>query len=457
MVNFLAPPDLSGSGQLLNFQPVRDALNQWQTQARQRDIGEAFNQDGYGGAAARAMAYGDFGTGLKFQDAQRAEQSHAMEQDQRRVAIAKSLSGVGTAMLAEKDPVRKAAMFASLKAHAPWAFQGTPGTVSANPDSMAAFLAGLHRDPLETQMLQAQINASRASASHAAGAERRAEALHPFDILARNKALEGEQFGQFDENKIPYVKDPSAPGGLRFIDLPEGSRGPYKDMKQRADVEEGLRKEVTQYAKDYKTIRDSSAQLDAIAATPSAGSDIAMLYSFMKILDPGSVVRESEYATAQKAAGIPERIANLAPFILSGQRLSPEQRQDFLGVAQRVAKTHQSIYESRLNQYQDIARRLRVDPQNVVLPEPPQSKGLPRFTPAPAGTPIGARGAPPYQPQAQSMPGEVFSGNPDANAAPVPVQTPAEAMRLPPGTRIQLPDGRIGTVPASSGRPPRSY
>jgi len=28
----------------------------------------------------------------------------------------------------------------------------------------------------------------------------------------------------------------------------------------------------------------------------------------MKILDPGSVVREGEFATAQNSAGIPERI-----------------------------------------------------------------------------------------------------------------------------------------------------
>jgi hypothetical protein len=32
-------------------------------------------------------------------------------------------------------------------------------------------------------------------------------------------------------------------------------------------------------------------------------------------------------------------------------------------------------------------------------------------------------------------------------AAPVPVASPADAMKLAPGTRIQLPDGRIGTVP----------
>ena len=43
-------------------------------------------------------------------------------------------------------------------------------------------------------------------------------------------------------------------------------------------------------------------------APPSGASDIALLYGYMKVLDPGSTVREGEFATASNAGGIPDKI-----------------------------------------------------------------------------------------------------------------------------------------------------
>jgi len=39
------------------------------------------------------------------------------------------------------------------------------------------------------------------------------------------------------------------------------------------------------------------------------------------MLDPGSVVRESEFATAQNAAGVPDQVRNMYNKVLSGTRL----------------------------------------------------------------------------------------------------------------------------------------
>lgn len=51
------------------------------------------------------------------------------------------------------------------------------------------------------------------------------------------------------------------------------------------------------------------------------------------MLDPGSVVRESEFATAQNAASVPERVRSSFNRVLSGEKLSPKQRKDFVGRA----------------------------------------------------------------------------------------------------------------------------
>lgn len=164
-----------------------------------------------------------------------------------------------------------------------------------------------------------------------------------------------------------------------------GVGGGFESVKQRADVEEGLRKEVFTTNKDYMVIRDAAAKVEAIAQQPSAASDVALIYSFMKILDPGSVVRETEYATAQNAAGVPDQIRNVFNRILSGERLGDVQRNDFLNQARTLAKTQAGQYEKALKQYQGVAERLGVDPRNVILDQPGQDQG--GSPAAPAGMP----------------------------------------------------------------------
>lgn len=177
---------------------------------------------------------------------------------------------------------------------------------------------------------------------------------------------ESYKLTELDPNKTLIGTNPKT-GDSKIIHAPvEGPQGPYKDLKQKADVEEGLRKEVTAAAKDYYTVRDASQALKDIATKPSAGSDMAMVFSFMKILDPGSVVRETEYASAARAAGVPERVVGIIEKIQSGQFLTPAQRQDFLGVAGTLARSREGSYRQGLQRYDDIAKRLKVDPRNVV-------------------------------------------------------------------------------------------
>lgn len=141
----------------------------------------------------------------------------------------------------------------------------------------------------------------------------------------------------------------------------------WENLKDRANAEEGLRKEVHNTNKEYSIIRDSANKIEAIAKAPSAASDMALVFSFMKILDPTSVVRETEYATAQNAAGVPDRIQNIWNKVLAGEFLTEKQRLDFLSQARTLAKTQTTQYQKSLGQYRGVAERLGVDPKNVIL------------------------------------------------------------------------------------------
>jgi hypothetical protein len=93
---------------------------------------------------------------------------------------------------------------------------------------------------------------------------------------------------------------------------------------------------------------------------------MSMVFSFMKMLDPGSVVREGEFANAQNAAGIPDRVVNAYNKALSGQLLNPKQRQDFSGQANTLYQAQKDRFDGIAQEYRGYASDYGVDPERVV-------------------------------------------------------------------------------------------
>lgn len=111
------------------------------------------------------------------------------------------------------------------------------------------------------------------------------------------------------------------------------------DKSKSFDVEQKLRKEYTALTGDFVAVRDAYRRVSA--SQESAAGDLSMIFGYMKMLDPGSVVRESEFATAQNAAGVPDQVRNMYNRILSGERLNPEQREMFKAQAEELMKAAQ--------------------------------------------------------------------------------------------------------------------
>ncbi|MFA5952250.1 MAG: hypothetical protein WC807_18435 [Hyphomicrobium sp.] len=143
--------------------------------------------------------------------------------------------------------------------------------------------------------------------------------------------------------------------------------GNFKTSKEAADAEEGIRKEFTAQSKNFVTIRDAYNNVQQLASNPSPAADIGLVYSIMKVFDPTSVVRESEYATAQNAAGVPDQLRNTWNRILSGERLNDNQRADFVNQAKTIYGAQEQTYNRTRNQYQGISERLGLNPQNTII------------------------------------------------------------------------------------------
>ena len=119
-------------------------------------------------------------------------------------------------------------------------------------------------------------------------------------------------------------------------------------------------------SKNYKLITDAYGRITAAASQPTAAGDLSFIFAYMKMLDPTSVVREGEQASAQNTAGVPDRIRNLYNKALKGRRLTENQRADFSSQANALFMEAQKE-QRRINaEFNGRATQLGL-PANVVV------------------------------------------------------------------------------------------
>jgi hypothetical protein len=118
----------------------------------------------------------------------------------------------------------------------------------------------------------------------------------------------------------------------------------------------------------YNIIRDMWGNMQA--APNTAAGDIALVYAFMRMQDPTSTVREGEFATAQNAGGVPERIRAQYNKLVSGKLLDWKTRQDFMRTAQSMYRTRKSGIEPVLQKYENLAREFGLKPELAVTRGP---------------------------------------------------------------------------------------
>ena len=147
------------------------------------------------------------------------------------------------------------------------------------------------------------------------------------------------------------------------LKLEGGNVDPEEIFKQTTK----LRGEFTDLSKSFITQRDAFGRIQAAAKDPSAAGDIALIFNFMKVNDPGSTVREGEFATAQNAAGVPERVKARYNQIVSGERLTPPQRTDFIKTSRGLFDKANTQQQRRVKNYTGLSDRLGLDSKNVIL------------------------------------------------------------------------------------------
>lgn len=218
----------------------------------------------------------------------------------------------------------------------------------------ASQLDQLRRDQLaQARELAAQSSADRRFGIETSSADRRSAAAAAAQAAAQGRATRGEQADITNERRL---------------------RDEYTDLTKDARV----------IAAAYQKVEMAARTTNGAPAT--GASDMSLLFGYMKMLDPTSVVRETEYANARNAASVPDRVRNLYNNVLNGQLLNPKLRAEFQAEARRLMESQRPVVDAVMRRYGSLAGQYGLDSARVVA-DPFAGTSVARDVPR--GTPRG--------------------------------------------------------------------
>lgn len=149
--------------------------------------------------------------------------------------------------------------------------------------------------------------------------------------------------------------------------IPGGAADPNnKDNAPKIAAVNSIRNDYQTEVKPYVDVMNAYEKMRYAAQDPSPAGDIALIYAYMKILDPTSVVREGEFATAQNAGSVPDSVRNTWNKLMNGERLAIN-RGDFLNQGAKLYVSSKEKYLGFKEKYKGIAQRNGINIDDVLV------------------------------------------------------------------------------------------
>jgi len=108
--------------------------------------------------------------------------------------------------------------------------------------------------------------------------------------------------------------------------------------------------------KEYADIALAHPQVLSSIKQDTPIGDTAAATKIMKLLDPGSVVRETELGMAMAATGKMDRLKNYMELSISGKKLTDKQRVDFENLANQLYNAAAQAYNEKRNEYVNLGK-----------------------------------------------------------------------------------------------------
>jgi len=119
-----------------------------------------------------------------------------------------------------------------------------------------------------------------------------------------------------------------------------------------------------QVGKMEQAIKESATAKTKVAV------DQALITIFNKMMDPTSVVRESEYARTQSDQALVNQIKGKWNKVLEGGAgLTDIERDGIIRMARHFGKVNKAMYEDHADYYKSVAAGTGINPDHVVRPD----------------------------------------------------------------------------------------
>ena len=139
------------------------------------------------------------------------------------------------------------------------------------------------------------------------------------------------------------------------------------DPEKRYSASKDLRTEYNKRTGDVTAGRVNFAKMESSAKIGEGLGDVALITSFMKMLDPGSTVRESEFAVARDTGGLLTSLENLLTKAQGGQFLTAGQRVTFVNLAKQYLQAAEKDGAKTRTSMEGIVDRLGLNPADVFV------------------------------------------------------------------------------------------
>jgi hypothetical protein len=167
------------------------------------------------------------------------------------------------------------------------------------------------------------------------------------------------QYAQQNPAFAEYQTNLKRAGGTN-LNVNTGQHGFDNALKLRSDFR------AEPIYKGFEETKAAKLQIDQAAKMATPAGDLAAATKIMKILDPGSVVRESELGMAMAATGVEDRVRNYAQMVIDGTKLTPNQRKDFTDLSSKLYNASAEQFNQKRDEYAGIAQRNKLDVEAAV-------------------------------------------------------------------------------------------
>ena len=150
---------------------------------------------------------------------------------------------------------------------------------------------------------------------------------------------------------------------------------PTEQRKTALDLRSNIRQEPA--FKDFAGARQAfNVILGGFKRAKEAGAntqqanlaDLALISGFARLLDPGSVVRPSEFETVRQSRAVLDRLLTLRARVERGEQLKPKERAEFVRTARAIMREYITVAEKEIGPiYRRLAQSAKIPFRDVFV------------------------------------------------------------------------------------------